>query len=91
MSRLVTPDTLLNGPAEPGPARPRFPQRMEGMVRYGIWLAVVMRILGDRHYQASVIIRAIGAYALASLIKNNQTRPGRRAIHWYNRKAKSTA
>jgi hypothetical protein len=51
-------------PAEPGPARrPSLPQRM---VRYGIWLAVATRILGDRRFQATVITGAFGAYALAS-------------------------
>jgi hypothetical protein len=52
------------GPAEPGPTRPG-PQRI---VRYGIWLAVVTRILGDRRFQATVITGAIGTYALATLI-----------------------
>ncbi len=55
------------------------------MVRYGIWLAVVTRILGDRRFQATVITGVIGAYALASLIKNNQARPVRRAAAWYER------
>jgi hypothetical protein len=54
------------------------------VLRYGIWLAVVARSLGDRRFQASVITGVIGAYALASVIKNNQARPVRRAIHWYN-------
>ena len=53
------------------------------MVKYGIWLAVVTRSLGDRRFQAGVITRVIGAYALGSLIKNNQVRPVRRAAHWY--------
>ena len=53
------------GPAEPGPTRPGPPERI---VRYGIWLAVVTRILGDRRFQATVITGAIGAYALATLI-----------------------
>jgi hypothetical protein len=76
----VTP----GGPAESGSARqagrPSPPGRM---VKYGIWLAVVTRALGDRRFQAGVITRAIGAYALVSLIKNNQARPVRRAAHWY--------
>ena len=70
------------GPAEPSPARRPGPERM---VRYGVWVAVVMRSLGDRRFQASVITRALGAYALASLIKNNQARPVRRAGAWYER------
>jgi hypothetical protein len=71
------------GPAEPRPTRlPSLPQRM---VRYGIWLAVGVRILGDRRFQATVITSALGAYALASLIKNNQARPVRRTADWYKR------
>jgi hypothetical protein len=54
------------------------------MVKYGIWLAVLTRALGDRRFQAAVITRVIGAYALGSLIKNNQPRPVRRAAHWYS-------
>ena len=73
------------GPAGPGSAReawqPGLPDRM---VRSGIWLAVVTRSLGDRRFQANVITRIIGTYALASVIKNNQARPMRRVIHWYN-------
>jgi len=46
------------GPAEPGPTRrPSLPQRM---VRYGIWLAVVTRMLGDRHVQETVITAPSG-------------------------------
>ena len=59
------------------------------MVRYGVWLAVVIRILGDRRFQASVITGVIGVYALVSVIKSNQARPVRRALHWYNRKTES--
>ncbi len=71
--------------AGPGPARQaRPPSLPDRLVRYGIWLAVVTRCLGDRRFQASVITGAIGAYALASVIKNNQARPVRRAIHWYS-------
>jgi hypothetical protein len=46
---------------------------------------VVTRSLGGRRFQARVITRAIGAYALASLIKNNEARPVRRAAAWYER------
>jgi hypothetical protein len=74
----------LEGPVEPGPARPSLPQRMDGIVRYGIWVAVMMRILGDRRFQASVVTGAIGVYALFSVIKNNQARPVRRVVRWYN-------
>jgi hypothetical protein len=75
---------MTGGPAGPGPARRARPSLPDRLVRYGIWLAVVARCLGDRRFQASVITGAIGAYALASVIKNNQARPMRRAIHWYN-------
>jgi hypothetical protein len=54
------------------------------MARYGIVLAaVVQMLLHDRRFHVAVITRAIGAYALASVIKNNQARPARRAVHWY--------
>ena len=70
------------GVAEPGPARPGLPDRM---ARYGIWLAVITNILlHDRRFQATVITGVIGTYALASVIKNNQARPVRRAVAWYN-------
>ena len=78
----VTP----GGPAEFGSARQAgLPIPPDRMVRYGILLAVVTRGLGDRRFQAGVITRVIGAYALGSLIKNNQARPVRRAAHWYAR------
>ncbi len=63
-------------------ARP--PSLPDRIARYGIWLAVVTRSLGDRRFHVSVITGAIGTYALASVIKNNQARPVRRAMHWYN-------
>ncbi len=70
------------GPAEPGPARPGLPDRM---ARDGIWLAVITHILlHDRRLQATVITGVIGTYALASVVKNNQAQPVRRAIAWYN-------
>jgi hypothetical protein len=72
------------GSAEPGPPAPGLPQRMEGMVRYGIWVTVLIRALGDRRFLASVVTGAIGGYALFSLIKNNQARPMRRVVYWYN-------
>ena len=74
------------GPAGPGPTREaRQPSLPDRVARYGIWLAVITHIpLHDRRLQASVITGAIGVYALASVIKNNQARPMRRAIHWYN-------
>jgi hypothetical protein len=73
--------TSPGGPAEPGPAPPSLPDRM---ARYGIWIAVMTHIvLHDRRFQAAVITGAIGAYALASVTKNNQARPLRRATAWY--------
>lgn len=57
------------------------------MVRDGVWLAVMTRILGDRRFQATVITGALGAYALASLLKNNQARPLRRTVTWYSGRA----
>jgi hypothetical protein len=76
--------TIPGGPAESGSARRAgWPSPPDRMVKYGIWLAVVTRALGDRRFQAGVITRVIGAYALGSLIKNNQARPVRRAAHWY--------
>ena len=65
----------------PGPARPGSGR----MVRYGVWAAVITRSLGDRRFQAGVITRVLAAYALASLIKNNEARPVRRAAAWYER------
>ena len=51
-----------------------------------ILLAVAAHVLlHDRRFHVTVITRAIGAVALASLIKNNQARPVRRAVHWYNK------
>lgn len=56
------------------------------MVRYGIVLAAVVHImLHDRRFHATMITGVIGTYALASLIKNNQARPVRRVVHWYNK------
>lgn len=74
--------TAETAPGQAG-ATARQPGLPDRMVRYGIWLAVVTRGLGDRRIQANVITGIIGAYALASVIKNNQARPVRRAIHWY--------
>jgi alpha-D-ribose 1-methylphosphonate 5-triphosphate diphosphatase PhnM len=55
------------------------------MARYGVWVAVLGHIvLHDRRFQASVITGVIGAYALGSVTKNNQARPVRRAIAWYD-------
>ena len=73
------------GPGAAGKGQP--PSLSDRTVRYGIWLAVVIRILGDRRFQASVITGAIGMYALASLAKNNQERQMRRVIRWYSREA----
>ncbi len=75
------------GPAGPEAAGTgRSPSRSDRMARYGVWLAVAIRCLGDRRFQASVITGAIGTYALASVLKSNKARPVRRALHWYKRK-----
>jgi len=56
----------------------------QAIVRYGIVLAVVVHMLRhDRRFHVAVITSAIGTYALASVIKNNQVRPARRAFRWY--------
>ena len=47
--------------------------------------AVMHMLLRDRRFHATVITGAIGAVALAELIKNNQARPARRAVTWYKR------
>jgi hypothetical protein len=84
------PAGATGGPAGPGAAgKGRPPSRSDRMVRYGVWLAVVIRILGDRRFQASVITGVIGMYALASVTKSNQARPVRRAFHWYNQRTES--
>ena len=50
-----------------------------------IWVAVITHIvLHDRRFHATVITGVIGAYALGSVTKNNQARPVRRAIAWYD-------
>jgi len=74
--------TAETTPDKAKPARPGFPDRL---ARYGVWGAVIAHIiLHDRRFQASVITRLIGAYALGSVTKNNQARPMRRVIAWYD-------
>ncbi len=54
------------------------------MVSYGIMVAAVPYILlRDHRFHVAVITGAIGAVALAELIKNNEARPVRRAASWY--------
>ena len=66
----------------PGRGRGSSPNRM---TRFGVWVAVIVHIvLRDRRFQASVITGVIGAFALASVTKNNQARPLRRVSAWYN-------
>jgi hypothetical protein len=55
------------------------------MIRYGIWLVIAARGLGDHRFLTSVITRVLGAYALVSVIKNNEARPMRRTVGWYLR------
>jgi hypothetical protein len=85
MTAKTAPDlagVVPGGRAEPGPARPSLPDRMS---RYGIWVAVITHIvLRDRRFHTAVITGVIGAYALGSVTKNNQARPVRRAVAWYN-------
>ena len=70
------------GPTERRPTRASLPDRM---AKYGIWVAVITHIvLRDRRFHATVITGVIGAYALGSVTKNNQARPVRRAVAWYN-------
>ena len=72
--------------AGPGPERQaRQPSSADRMIRYGIWLAVAARGLGDHRFQTNVITRILGAYALVSVIKNNEARPVRRTLDWYMR------
>jgi UDP-N-acetylglucosamine:LPS N-acetylglucosamine transferase len=64
------------------PAQGGYDQR----VRYGVMLAAVAHLLlHDRRFHVAVITGAIGAVALADLIKNNQARPMRRAVSWYSK------
>jgi hypothetical protein len=78
--RTMTADTA------PRPVRQvRAQGAHQRMVRYCMLAAVAQVLLRDRRFHVTVITRIIGAVALASLIKNNQARPVRRAIHWYAR------
>ena len=72
--------------AGPGPERQaRQPSSVDRMIRNGIWLAVAVRALGDHRFQVNVITRILGAYALVSVIKDNEARPVRRTLDWYMR------
>jgi hypothetical protein len=54
------------------------------MVGWGIVLAAVpYMLLRDHRFQVAVITGALGTAALASLLKNNESRPVRRAASWY--------
>lgn len=64
--------------------RQRVPQQVDRWTRYGIWLVVGANMMGQRRLHVSVITGVVGAWAAASLLKNNQARPVRRAITWYN-------
>ena len=80
MTAESAPGRARATPAGPAEAGPTLSQRV---VRYAVWLGVGTRILGDRRFLATVITGVIGAYALASLLKNNQARPVRRVGGWY--------
>jgi hypothetical protein len=69
--------------AETAP-RPERQVRAQRMVGWGIVLAAVpYTVLRDHRFHVAVITGAIGAMALADLIKNNEKRPVRRAAQWY--------
>jgi hypothetical protein len=71
--------------ADTAPQPERQVHTHEQMIRYGIMVAAVVHmLLRDRRLHVTVITAAIGTYALFSVIKNNQARPMRRTIHWYN-------
>jgi hypothetical protein len=58
----------------------------EHMVRYWVLVAAVAHmVLRDRRFHATIITGAIGAVALAEMLKNNQARPARRVAAWYKR------
>ena len=76
--------------AETTPRQVRAQDDHQHVVRHWVLLAAVMHmLLRDRRFHATVITGAIGAVALAELIKNNQARPARRAAAWYNRRGAS--
>jgi len=78
--------TAVTTPGQPGTARQeRQPGLPDRMARYGIWLAVGVRMLGDRRLQAAAVTGALAAVAFASLTKNNQARPVRRVAAWYTK------
>jgi len=69
--------------AETAP-QPEQPARAQRMVGWGIVLAAVpYTVLRDHRFHVAVITGAIGAFALADLLKNNEARPVRRAASWY--------
>ena len=70
--------------AETAPRPVRTPGVRQRMVRYWIVLATVRHILQDRRFQETVIVSAIGVVALAQVGRDNQARPVRRAIAWYD-------
>ena len=68
--------------------RPERQEREQGgyqrMVGYGVVLAAVPYIvLRDHQFHMAVIMGAVGAVALAGLVKDNDARPVRRAASWY--------
>ncbi len=85
MTAETAPDQAWATPRGPAVLRPPRQPGSQHVVRYGIWLAVMTRMLGDRRLQTTAITGALGAYALASLLKNNQARPLRRAAAWYSK------
>jgi len=68
----------------PQPERQARAQGDSQKVRYWIVVAAVQYLLlHDRRFHVAAITGAIGAVALAGLIKNNQARPVRRTASWY--------
>jgi hypothetical protein len=69
--------------AETAP-QPERQARAQRMVGWGIVLAAVpYTLLRDHRFHVAAITGILGAWALASLIKNNEARPVRRAASWY--------
>ena len=81
MTAKMAPDQAGPGPEQ----QAQQPSPVDRMIRNGIWLAVAVRALGDHRFQVNVITRILGAYALVSVLKNNERRPVRRTVDWYRR------
>ena len=79
--------TAKTAPDQAGPERQaQQSSPVDRMIRNGIWFAVAVRALGDHRFQVNVITRILGAYALVSVLKNNERRPVRRTVDWYRKR-----